>query len=682
MFSFSEKLDPHTILELLKRGLPYYIESWHAIDENLGMFGAIAPAAFNMQSMGSSSPVIEYVIQPHLHICCILAAYLYKEDYAALKAAAGVTREDTVRMLTCGLNWACETHLSGSLDVEPFLERKRWGENWRSSLWAAMLGLCAHLARPLLSERLMEKIKTVLAFEADRFIDVDPPAGCGTDTKLEENALDTMVMAWAIVLNEGHPHEQQWLRSLSLWSLNTASCVQDMADHSEYLEKSVAHYATTQNLYPDMTAENHGFFHPDVLTYGIWTVLAMAAFALNKKEPPACLSRKNHQKTFDVLLRFCLPSGVLYAPAGQDCPFFLPRPFALAWGLWNNDPRAHSLTIKLVSWMDAVLVADNSHAGPWVFGFEPAHEGWELLFQSQVGFELAMLAIVPFSKECRFYSSGQLENAVDTRHIYPYIEVCYRRNVRVTRSVAWKALGNHPIIGLTIHSYPELIVPYKADLLGIPVLDEHIKRHDVLFHNDYFQKDGFDTRGRIAYYGAGGARLLRRDVRALTWGDDGLVVFDRIIAEKEVKVEDQYLSTLYLVNDFWTKSHIDFCSGSLRETFTTNQKRPREVSCPSFWASIENSLLFQFVWGRTKGLVYVPAGKRNAPAYWKNCRLDLLAVRLDEHYAQRGDIVYQVGFFVGAGKGPRPFKCAGEAGEFFSGLVIMDGKNTAGLDRL
>ena len=63
-----------------------------------------------------------------------------------------------------------------------------------------------------------------------------------------------------------------------------------------------------------------------------------------------------------------------------------------------------------------------------------------------------------------------------------------------------------------------------------------------------------------------------------------------------------------------------------------------------------------------------------------NHRLDMLAVRVEEQYAITGDVVYQVGFYAGAGKGPRPFKCAGEAGDFFSGLVIMDGKNTVGLD--
>jgi hypothetical protein len=45
-----------------------------------------------------------------------------------------------------------------------------------------------------------------------------------------------------------------------------------------------------------------------------------------------------------------------------------------------------------------------------------------------------------------------------------------------------------------------------------------------------------------------------------------------------------------------------------------------------------------------------------------------------------GEVVYRVGFYIGTGKGPRPFKTAGTSGEFFKGLVIMDGKLTAGLD--
>jgi hypothetical protein len=680
MLSFSDHLEPRTILELLSRGLPYYTESWHTLDAEKGIFGVSAPKSFNMQAFESSSPVIEYVIRPHLQICCIFAAYLFKEEHALLTLGTGWEKMEIVRMVQKGLTWACDTHLTGSLDVDNFLERKRWGENWRSSLWAGMIGLCAILAKQYIPEELLKKIKTVLAFEANRFIDVIPPGGYGIDTKLEENALDSLALAWAIALHSDHPNMTQWQRSLSIWALNIASSIQEIADHSEYLDKSASKFISTQNLYPDMTAENHGFFNPDILAYGMWIVLSKAAFSLSGKEPPACFKRKNHQKVFDIFVRFCLPTGMLFAPGGQDLPFFLPRPFALAWGLLNNDPRAYSLTSKLLSWMDSTLIASENNQGPWVFGFEPSHEGWELLFQSQVGFELAMLAVIPFPREWGAFSVGQLENAVDTRHIYPYIEVCYRRNVRMTRSISWKALGGHPVIGLSIHSYPELLIPDKAGLLGIPVTDESIKQWEVAYHNDCYQRDGFDAFGRIRYFGTQGALLLRRDVRVLTWGDDGLVVFDRIVAEKKITLFDQCLSPLYIVNDYWTKNHVDFTSGSLKETFFADEQKCREVDCPSHWASIENSLLFQLIWGRKKGLVYTPSGGRNSPPYWKNCRLDMLGVRLDSRIAKEGDVVYQVGFFVGVGLRPRPFKCAGEAGDFFSGLVIMDGKNTVGFE--
>jgi hypothetical protein len=674
---FEEKLEPHTVFLLLLRGVDYYKASWRDLDERRGLFGAMDPSSFNMRAVASSSPVIEYVIRPHLQALCVLAAYFYKNETGLLDP--GLSHEKLISMLNKGVFWVCDTHLTGTCDVETFLDRKRWGENWRSSLWAALLGLVATLAKDVLADDVFQRVNEVLAYEADRFIGVSPPSGCDVDTKIEENAIDTLCLSWAVNLCREHPHREQWERSCAIWALNIASSVSDKADHTQYLEKSVSYFATTQTLFPDMTAENHGFFHPDILCYGMWVVLSMAAYSFHGREIPDCFRRKTHQETFDLLLRFCLPTGMIYPPGGGDLPYFIPRPFSLAWGLWNNDPRALSITGKLLSWMDASLVASDGEEGPWVYGFEPAHEGWELFFQSQVGFELALLAVLPFPEEFRFYSSGQIENAVDTRHIYPFVEVCYRRNVRMTRSVAWKALGGHPVIGLSVHSCPELVVQQRASLLGIPQTRDHVRQWEVVFHDDRSQKDGFDTMGCILYFSAAGEKLLRRDVRVVTWGDDGLVVFDRIVAEKDLVMEDQYLSPVYIVNDFWTKHKIDFSSGSLRESFTPHMIRFKEIGCPSFWASIENRLLFQFIWGRTKGLVYLPSSGRNAPAYWKNCRLDTMAVRVDEQEVLAGGKVYEVGFFIGAGKGPRPFKCMGEAAGFFEGVIIMDGKNTYGL---
>ena len=678
MLHFTEKIEPQKILRLLSRSVPYYLKSWSDLDENTGLFGKTDPQTFNMRTVSSSSPVIEYVIKPHLNVLCTLGSYLFLDQCDLISAI--ISREELITRIRKGIRWACETHLTGTIDVEEFLERKRWGENWRSSFWASLLGVCSVLCREALDEKLTRRIKEIVAFEADRFIELSPPSGCDMDTKVEENTQDALVLSWAINLNPGHEHTNQWEKALQVWAVNIASCIHDKTDHSEYFNSSVAKMVSTENLFPDMTAENHGFFHPEVFIYSAWIVLAMSAYSLHDKERPEFLARKNHQRTFDILLRFCLPSGLIFTPGGQDMPMFVPRPIALAWGLWNNDPRALHLTGKLLTWIDTYLLASQENQGPWVFGFEQHHEGWELLFQSQVGMELALLASLPFSKEQRSLSSGQLESAIDTRHVYPYVEVCYRRNMRTTRSVAWKAIGNHPLIGFSVHSQPELIAQFKASLLGIPSVENTVKSWDVAFHQDRLNKDGFDTFGRINYFDVSGQEIFHRNIRVLTWGDDGILVLDSIIADTALNIHEQYLSPIYLVNDHWTNNNLEFCSGSLRESFSALQRKFREVSCPSFWASIESHFLFQFVWGRSKGLYYLPGGEKNAPPFWKNCRVDMLAIHVEPQTVSPGETFYNVGYYVGAGKGPRPFKSAGTAGEFFKGLVIMDGKTTIGLD--
>jgi hypothetical protein len=679
MLNFSETIEPSEILRMLSRSIPYYLKSWCDFDETTGLFGTVDPKSFNMRSIGSSSPVIEYVVRPHLNILCLFGAFLHRNNCDLIDAI--ISREELAARIRKGLQWVCETHLTGTRDVATFLGRKRWGENWRSSMWATQLGICKFFCSSLLPAELAARIDEIIAFEADRFISLLPPSGCAHDTKAEENAQDAMLLAWAVNLCPGHPHREAWERTLQVWSVNIASCILDKSDHGPFLDGSLSGAITTANLFPDMTAENHGFFHPEALSYSAWVVLAMAAYALHNRVPPEVMLRKNHQRTFELLLRFGLPSGMIYAPGSNDFPLFTPRPLVYAWGLWNNSPRAQTLTSRLLSWMDTCLLATQENQGPWVFGLGQDHDGWELLFQSNVGFELAMLACLPFSGDHPRAAGGpQTENVVDTRHIYPYVEVCYRRNIRTTRSVAWKALGGHPMIGFCVHSQPELLVPVKAGFLGVPQTGDHVSSWDVAFHTDRIVRDGFDTWGRIRYYNNAGSQILHRDLRVLTWGDEGMLVFDEITADTALAVHEQYLSPVFLVNDHWTGDALDFYSGSLLETFRASERKYRAVQCPSFWASIGTHLLFQFVWGRTKGLYYLPGGERNAPPLWKNCRLDTLAIHVEPHDASSGAVIYRVGFYIGTGKSPRPFKAAGTAGEFFKGLVIMDGKMTAGLD--
>lgn len=490
-----------------------------------------------------------------------------------------------------------------------------------------------------------------------------------------------MLLAWALNTVPDHPHAPAWSRTLDIWALNVATTIEDCADHSEYAGRSVSHWVHSQTLYPDLTAENHGFFHPDILTYGSWMVLASSAYLLHQRDIPACLRRGAHQKAFDVLLRFCLPNGLLHAPGCQDMPAFVPRPFALGWGLWNNDPRALRITERLLGWMQGQFREDRAEEEPWVYGLTPGRDGWALQMQSLVGFELAVLAILPPpNAEMRFFSPGQIESAVDTRRIYPYIGLCYRRNTRTTRSVAWKALGQHPVAAIALHDAPELTIPVRSALLGLPRATPAVRRWEVLFHNDKFHRDGFDSAGRIEYAGENGEHLLERDIRVVTWGDDGLLVLDEIRALTPLRFDEQYLSPVHVVNDCWSGGRVRLASGSLEETIDPMKPPCRPIMCPSYWASINSALLVQLLWDRTKGMVYVPSDQRTAPPYWNNCCVDRIAMHVDSVDAVAGQCVYRIGYFVGSGKGPRPFKCSGEPGPFFRGLVFMDSKSTLGLD--
>ncbi|MCX7725848.1 MAG: hypothetical protein N2053_03250, partial [Chitinispirillaceae bacterium] len=673
-------IETSKILKLLSRSIKYYLKSWNEEEDDTGLFGNINPSNYNMSSVASSSPVIEYVISPHLNITTILASYLYLNETQLIKDI--ISKEEIIQKIRFAVRWACRTHLTGDKDVESFLERKRWGENWRSSLWATQLGLILVLAKNILDNNDKESIAKIIAFEANRFVDILPPTGCEYDTKIEENAIDTMLLCWAVNINPEHPNVDKWENALRLWAVNVASNIFDKTDHSEYFSSSVAATVTTRNLYPDMTAENHGFFNPEIFTYSAWIILAMSAYIFHNKKIPDFIARKNHQRTFEILLRFCLPDGLIYPVGGQDMPFFIPRPVSLLWGLWNNDPRALHITCKLLNWMDINLTEENSicqENSPWVFGLKTSYDGWELLFQSQVGFELALLAILPLTSEQRPSSAGQIENALDTRHVYPFVEVCYRRNIRATRSVAWKAIGNHPLIGFNLHIKSELTMPFKAALLGIPSVVPSIKNWKVAFHHDHLLRDGFDSSGNIVYLDQENKPLLSREIRVITWGDDGLVVFDLIKALQDVETNEHYLSPVYLVNDHWTGYKLEFSSGSLHEIISFSEKKYREIACPSFWASIDDLLLFQFIWGRSRGLYYLTYGERNAPPYWKNCRMDMLAVHVEPKKANGGTVIYKVGYYIGSGKGPKPFKCTGGAGKFFKGLVVMDGKTTIGL---
>ncbi len=194
------------LVHLMCRHIPYIEQYWVHEDEEHGYFGTLDVNEF--QPPGG--PINEMIIRS-------LGDEL--RGYAALHQSAffdptlaGIEKPVLLDRLNRCLRWICAHHLSGPRRTEPFEWNGQWGDDWESSLWIADIAMAANHVANELAPDVLEAVHRVLAFEADRFLGVDPPDGRWHDTKEEENAWDSYLLAWAHCLLPDHPHADGRIR--------------------------------------------------------------------------------------------------------------------------------------------------------------------------------------------------------------------------------------------------------------------------------------------------------------------------------------------------------------------------------------------------------------------------------------------------------------------------------------
>jgi len=673
----SEQFPQRRIIELLARGTAFFESCWQQIDQDVGIFGELEPEFYNMSKMPRSSPAIEYIIRPHTQCLCTLAV-IATSAHGKQLLAEKIDETSLIKKFEDGLRFLVQSHVLGDRDITQFPGRKRWGQNWRSALWTSQMALTTVLMAPRLPSQLLEQIYTVLAFEADRFIDIIPPDGHNPDCRLEENAIDTTVLSWALHLMPEHEHAGQWQQALRLWALNIATVANDRFDFRQYRETSIADCIETTTLFDDFTALNHGFFSPEVLQYHRWVVFSMLAAQLSGQNVPQELLLKNHQKTYDVLLQFCLPTGLFYTPGATDAPLLCYSPFALCWGLRRGEPTSVRLTERMLNGLEQ-NGQDDSSCTPFVTGLLPGKGGWNLYWQSFVAFDLALLIVTPDSplKTTTPTKTVGIEVPLGLKNYYRYAQICMRRSTKSTASVSWNTLSNHPIVGYVNHSLPFHTLAIEHNLLQAPLISESRMLTRVCFHHDKITRDGFDCWATLSYHSVDSAEVfISRQVRIRTLAEDGLFIFDSAVAHKPLTLKKQLFWQLHIVNDYPTAERLCVQSGSLEQQVKAIPTVQTTTHLPMNWATINEYLLYQVFWGETNGMCYQRNFKPNRPAYWNNCSVDMLGVQLPEKKYAAGEKVFQKGLFIGTGKNPRPFKVSKEHGKFFKGLVVIDGKTT------
>lgn len=156
------------------------------------------------------------------------------------------------------LNYAAGAHVSGT---NLCVNGKQWGwsssssTDWQTPLWSGSLGLACILVQSQLPAQTVQACQRVVASEATHRAGIAPPSGYVGDTKAEENAWDSNILALGAAWMNTHSNAATWLAAAKSYLVNSYTVANTNGD-------PLAAWISTVTLYPSFALENHGFYHP------------------------------------------------------------------------------------------------------------------------------------------------------------------------------------------------------------------------------------------------------------------------------------------------------------------------------------------------------------------------------------------------------------------------------------
>jgi hypothetical protein len=240
--------------------------------------------------------------------CGVALAYAVLAE-AFPDATNRAARLDKVRM---ALNYAANTHLSGP---NRCADGKQWGHGWQSAYWGGHMGITCLVAQKDLPPATVQAVQRAIADEATYRAHIAPMSGWVNDTKAEENAWNSHIVALAAAWMNTNANAGLWLTSAEQYLVNTHTVADTNGD-------PLASWITTVTHYPDFALENHGFYHPGYkacsgeMPGDSWLMAHLANPTVAAElEPFATHDVLPAWTNFTYLL---LDSGEMAFPAGED----------------------------------------------------------------------------------------------------------------------------------------------------------------------------------------------------------------------------------------------------------------------------------------------------------------------------------------------------------------------------
>ncbi len=212
------------------------------------------------------------------------------------------------------LRFVLPTHGAGGMKC---VDGKQWHNQWQSAYWATSAGRAAWLIWDDLDPHLRWLAARMICDEADRFIDAKPPMQIERDTKAEENAWDSEVIALAFNMFPRHPHHERYRDAAIRWQISSFVTSRDAKSDQLIDGKPLKDWLTGANLYDDFTLENHDRVHPDYMGTTRIILYQKLMYDWAGNPPPQSL-RYNLDRVYAVSKKLALPDGNFIYPNGQD----------------------------------------------------------------------------------------------------------------------------------------------------------------------------------------------------------------------------------------------------------------------------------------------------------------------------------------------------------------------------
>lgn len=336
-----------------------------------------------------------------------------------------------------------------------------WQSQWQSAYWAALAGEAAWLCWDELTESDRRLAARMIAAEADRFVDLPPPARLREDSKAEENAWNSQAPALAAAMFPHHPRRARWRGTAVRWSASAFARPADLERADPVDGRPLRDWLAGANLLDDFTLENHRRIHPDYMACTYLLTSQVPFHGWGGLPPPEAL-RLNVAGINAALQALALPDGSVVYPNGQDWGLrrhadWFEHHNALA--VLYGDPRAAALRLAALATLERM--AARTPGGSILLPTETKLSSDDAMALEMPAHAYALLA--EFGDGPPPLPAADLMPGLAGQRLFPDGRLAVLRTARTFASFSWGAQAMGQIVPL---GQDLLVSPEARSLVG------------------------------------------------------------------------------------------------------------------------------------------------------------------------------------------------------------------------